>query len=478
MSDAIHASLEELHALVKLIKTSADSIEKACITANQPFPALHKPFNPQSEGIRMSPEVQEAGDIIVAAAAQLTAFVRAPPVSAVATALQFHLPACMRVAVENHVVEILRDAGPQGLHVRDIAAPTKINHEKLARILRTLATQHIFREVSPDTFVNNAISSTLDTGKPLDAILADPDSKYDHTSGIAALVAHSTDECMKSTGYLQEAISDPSWSTSGEPTQTSMQKAFNTNAPFWEWAELPENSLRLRRFGNAMTGLNSATPPRALIDGFEWKALPKDSVVVDVGGGVGSQSMLLAKTFDHLKFIVQDRPFVISESAPSYWKEVMPTAISSGRVVLQEHDFFAPQPVKGPAVFMMRCILHDWSDDYAIKILRQLRSAADTTTQLLIGDSIVSYACTPPENMNSVSATTEAAFPPPLLANRGNSTVSNAHLCRQMLNILNSSERTVDQFEKLFEKSGWKLAQVHYAGGLVSQGSKLVAVPA
>lgn len=42
-----------------------------------------------------------------------------------------------------------------------------------ARILRLLATHHMFREVAPDVFANNAISMTLDTGKPVEAILAE-----------------------------------------------------------------------------------------------------------------------------------------------------------------------------------------------------------------------------------------------------------------------------------------------------------------
>ena len=33
-------------------------------------------------------------------------------------------------------------------------------------------------------------------------------------------------------------------------------------------------------------------------------------MVVDVGGGIGSTSMLLAKAFAHLRFVVQDRPQV------------------------------------------------------------------------------------------------------------------------------------------------------------------------
>jgi hypothetical protein len=36
---------------------------------------------------------------------------------------------------------------------------------------------------------------------------------------------------------------------------------------------------------------------------------------VDVAGGVGSQSMILAKAFTHLKLVVQDRQAIIVEDA-------------------------------------------------------------------------------------------------------------------------------------------------------------------
>ena len=41
-----------------------------------------------------------------------------------------------------------------------------------ARILRLLATNHIFAEVSPDVFANNRLSSALDTGKSVEELLA------------------------------------------------------------------------------------------------------------------------------------------------------------------------------------------------------------------------------------------------------------------------------------------------------------------
>lgn len=43
----------------------------------------------------------------------------------------------------------------------------------IARVLRYLASSHIFEEVSPDVFANNLLSSLLDTGKPADAIQDD-----------------------------------------------------------------------------------------------------------------------------------------------------------------------------------------------------------------------------------------------------------------------------------------------------------------
>ena len=65
----------------------------------------------------------------------------------------------------------------------------------------------------------------------------------------------------------------------------------------------------------ASSTLSSKSLP--IRQGFDWHTLPKNSIVVDVGGGIGSTSMLLASAFSEgdndlgLKFIVQDRPVVV-----------------------------------------------------------------------------------------------------------------------------------------------------------------------
>ena len=43
---------------------------------------------------------------------------------------------------------------------------------------------------------------------------------------------------------------------------------------------------------------------------FEWSKLPEGSLVVDVGGGNGSQMMVIAKNTPKLRFMVQDREAV------------------------------------------------------------------------------------------------------------------------------------------------------------------------
>jgi len=51
-----------------------------------------------------------------------------------------------------------------------VASPILISF--IGRILRLLATQHIFKEVAPDVFANNRISSVMDTYKPVAEINA------------------------------------------------------------------------------------------------------------------------------------------------------------------------------------------------------------------------------------------------------------------------------------------------------------------
>ena len=173
----------------------------------------------------------------------------------------------------------------------------------------------------------------------------------------------------------------------------------------------------------------------------------------------------------------------------------MPQAISSGKVQLQgqwfsprsssqcsesrhsAHDFYTPQPVQKPAVFYLCTILHDWSDKYCIKILSQLRAAAGPDTQLIVTDNIISYASPQSTLPKEIPGVVFSTLPEPLLPNKGEANIMPYLADMQMLTGQNGSERTVMQYDSIFEASGWRLTRVHMDKGFQSQNSKIIGVP-
>lgn len=77
-----------------------------------------------------------------------------------------------------------------------------------------------------------------------------------------------------------------------------------------------------------------------------------------------------------------------------YWNQCEPKAVRDGQVTIQAHDFFAPQPVNDVDIFLLRYILHDWSDPKAIEILRRLREVAiPGKTRVVVIDGVIQHAC-------------------------------------------------------------------------------------
>jgi hypothetical protein len=125
-------------------------------------------------------------------------------------------------------------------------------------------------------------------------------------------------------------------------------------------------------------------------DSYDWGSLPDGSTVVDVGGARGHVSAYLAEQFPHLNFIVQDLPEVVDNSKQdskdaSYQ---IPDSVKD-RVKLVGHSFFDEQPVKSASVYFIRFTLHNWSNDYAAKILGNLVKAMDSSSQLVIQDHML-----------------------------------------------------------------------------------------
>ncbi|RPD56594.1 hypothetical protein L226DRAFT_480398 [Lentinus tigrinus ALCF2SS1-7] len=467
------------------------------------FPSLDMPYYPTeghdqstdaSESLASHPDVIAATNRIVAACGQISATVHRPFLTLCDAAMGYHLPACLRFLEASHTVELLRAAGPNGMHVSELSRHVNVDEGKLAHMLRLLATHHITREVRPNVFANNRISAIMDSGKSPEDLWRPSQDKYESTNGIAAFINLCTDELFKSASYLADCyLPMPSSRKSTDGTHAMhapFNVAFNTDVPYFEWLEQPGNEARLKRFGPAMTGTAAWEVPGAIIGGFPWHDLREGSVVVDVGGGIGSTAMLLAHTFPHLKFVVQDRPQV-AEQGVAAWRGRCPEMLDSGRAMFLGHDFFLPQPPLNfpgsrepamPSVYILRVVTHDWPDAFVTKILLNLRRAATPETKLLIADHILPHAC---YDENEDPASEEEPLPgmvrslapqgSPLLPNLGKANANAYWLDLTMRVTFNAQERTLREMAALVQTAGWKIVDVVH--GESSSFGHMTAVP-
>ncbi|KAG6848863.1 hypothetical protein H0H93_013351 [Arthromyces matolae] len=383
-----------LSTLSALISTQVAILEDVYAERSTPLPSLDEPFAPNP--LDFDPSLASTKALIVAAAAQLMAIVRPPVETLMEYTPGMYFSATIGFVVDVNIPDIMAETGAQGIHVKDLSTQTGVEASYIGvyrlvflshvdmlmpRILRFLATRHIFREVSPDVFTNNRISSLLCKNKSLKEIKADPLSRLDEAP-MAGFVSFYTDEAFLSSTRISEFLQNP------DKASTPFNLALKTDRKLWEWYEEPGNEFRNRRFTYGMAkAAETHFPPDMFIEGLKLKGLKDGDVVVDVGGNVGSCTLHLYKAFPNLNYVVQDLDQPIVQAA-KFWNENAPEAIRSGAVKLEVNNFFTPQPVKGAAVYFLRVVIHDWSDDYAKKILKQLRDAASDSSKLVLFDTV------------------------------------------------------------------------------------------
>jgi len=124
-------------------------------------------------------------------------------------------------------------------------------------------------------------------------------------------------------------------------------------------------------FGNSMGHL---------ISSFDWSSAAK---VVDVGGGLGSTAVEIARNTQNTVIVVQDLPEVISQAESQIALDM------KDRVTLMAHDFFHEQPIHDADVFFFRWILHDWADEAAAKILKGLIPALRPGASIVLQEFVI-----------------------------------------------------------------------------------------
>ncbi|KAL5332549.1 O-methyltransferase-domain-containing protein [Aspergillus crustosus] len=267
---------------------------------------------------------------------------------------------------------------PEGSSVQDLAKTVNAKENIVRRLLAHSATHHVFYEAEPDFFVHTAASRAL--------------SQY---QGLRDWIRVGAEEVLPGTLRIADALVE--FPDSEEPQHCGWSLANNTPDPvFKALAALPDRATRIATTMHWQTN-NSGFSPTYLADAFPWGTNSTSTstnsnsplTIVDVGGSLGHISLALA-THTHprassTKFIIQDRPEIITAGESS-----LPENLKD-RVSFQAHDFFTDQPagVHGADIYLLRSVLHDWSDKYAVKILRALIPGLRRGAKVLVNERVV-----------------------------------------------------------------------------------------
>lgn len=176
-------------------------------------------------------------------------------------------------------------------------------------------------------------------------------------------------------------------------------------------------------FNDAMTGL-SAYVDAPLVAAYDFTPYP---VIVDVAGGHGRLLAAILASAPNAQGVLFDLPDVVAEAAPLLQKLDV-----AQRVRLVEGSFFNDVP-SGADAYVLKHIVHDWSDDAALKILRNVRRAARAEAALLLVETVI------PED--SGEFTGKFADIEMLLFNDGR-------------------ERTAKEYQRLLDEAGFEMTHI------------------
>jgi hypothetical protein len=224
------------------------------------------------------------------------------------------------------------------------------------RLIRMAISYHIFAEPRAGSVAHSAESLLLVEDELL--------------SGWVNLISN---DVWPSTPHIVPAMRK--WPGSQEPTETAHAE-MNGGESLWE--NLSKNSVKASRFAQGMKFLqiHPSFDVSYLCTALGWER-DCSTFMVDLGGSIGHISQTLLEKHPNLRSCVQDLPEVISQAkTPDHLKD---------RLQYMEHNFFTEQKVRAD-VYLLRSILHDWSDKYAIDILRNLIPALHPGAKIVINE--------------------------------------------------------------------------------------------
>ena len=317
-----------------------------------------------------------------------------PPPLALQIGFGYVASAAMQVALHLEIADRLAD-GPRS--AADLARAAGVQEDALYRVLRTLASVGIFEERPARTFATNEAADVLRRGE----------------TTLRNILYFLTDSIhFRTYGELLHAV------RTGQP---SFEKVLG--APVFEYlAKDPEFA---ERFNNGMTSMSAAAIAAAL-KAYDFSGI---DVVVDVAGGHGMVLTSILRQYPNMRGVLFDVDHVIAGAAP-----LIARAGVTDRCQTVSGDFFKAVPSGGDA-YIMKHIIHDWDDERALVILRNVHRElrASPRGRLILLESVV---------------------------RQGNLPDFGKQIDLEMLLFPGGRERTVDEFADLFARAGFELTRI------------------
>ena len=292
------------------------------------------------------------------------------------------------------VADLLQD-GPRS--TAELARQLEVNESALHRVLRALASQGIFEEISPRTFANNPVSSYLRTGVP--------------GSVRSMVIFWGTENYYRPFGEILYSV------RTGKSARTEV---FGMDG--WEYMRQHPEIARI--FDDAMTDLSSIMGPAVAgaYDFGRWGS------VMDVGGGNGILLASILKAHPRLRGVLADLPHVLERAQQRGFLR----GELEARSTMQPCDFFREVP-SGCRAYVMKHVIHDWDDEHAQGILANCRRVVPEDGALLLVEWTL-----PEGNLPSAGKLFDVV----------------------MLVMTGGKERTVEQYRQLLARADFKLNHV------------------
>ncbi|WP_433325229.1 methyltransferase [Spirillospora sp. CA-294931] len=307
----------------------------------------------------------------------------------------------VHVAARLDLAEALAD-GP--LSADEVARRAGSDPDATYRLLRLLASRSIFAERADGTFETTPMADALRADSPV--------SMRD----LALLIGGPLH--WEDWGHLVDAV------RTGEPVLPKLRGmgAYEFLASDPEFAQV---------FTGAMGNMSNLETD-AIVQAYPFERF---DTIVDVFGGGGSLlAALLGRAEKSKGVLVDERAETLGAAA------LFERAGVSGRCSVDGTGLFAPPPAGGDA-YVLKHILHEWSEEKSLEILRNVRGAIKDDGRLLVMEFVV------PEDASDHPAKLVDLW---------------------LLLLIGGRERTSAQYADLFAKAGFELTQVVATASAVS----------